>query len=39
MAFRWKYVLPIIGAVMAISAGRMVADWSTPDGRGVEPKK
>ena len=31
MAFRWKFVLPIIGAVLAISAGRMVADWSTPD--------
>ncbi len=28
---RWKIVLPMIGAALAIMAGRMVADLSTPD--------
>lgn len=31
MAIRWKFVLPIVGAALALTAGRMVADWSTPD--------
>lgn len=31
MTFRWKFVLPIVGLAFALTAGRMVADWSTPD--------
>lgn len=31
MAIRWKIVLPMIGMALALTAGRMVADWSTPD--------
>lgn len=28
---RWKFVLPIIGLALAITAGRMVSQWSAPD--------
>jgi Flp pilus assembly protein TadD len=28
---RWKFVLPIIGLALAITAGRMVAQWSSGD--------
>ena len=31
MAISWKIVLPMIGMALALTAGRMVADWSTPD--------
>ena len=34
---QWKFALPLIGAALAITAGRMVADWSTPAGPPATP--
>jgi Tfp pilus assembly protein PilF len=34
---RWKFVLPMIGAALAITAGRWVAGWSTPEPFADDP--
>lgn len=34
---RWKFVLPLIGAALAITAGRMVADISSEDRFSDDP--